>query len=208
MGHTTRPHFSLAFVLETLNLNPPFPAVFTWHPNHRINPSLWTIRYEFLCYLGVAVLGLAGALRRRRVVLAAFLVSFATYALQIHFHARMPGIRLTWFYGEPQQWPRLATSFLAGSLFYLYRDRITYSGRLVVASATVLAVLSALPALKGLQLAVPLLGGYILFYLGFLPIQRLRGFGRHRDLSYGTYLYGFPCNSLYSSTSDRICNRP
>ena len=196
MRNTTRQHSSLAFVLQTLNLDPPLSGVFTWHPNSHINPSLWTIRYEFLCYLGVAVLGLVGALRRRYLVLTAFLVSFAVYALQILFHARMPGIRMAWIYGDPVYWPRLATSFLAGSLFYLYRDRIAYTRWPVVASAAVLAVFSALPVLKGLQLAAPLLGGYILLYVGFLPIRRLRSFASQRDLSYGTYLYGFPIQQL------------
>jgi peptidoglycan/LPS O-acetylase OafA/YrhL len=107
-----------------------------------------------------------------------------------------PGHRLAWIYGEPVYWPRLATNFLAGSLFYLYRDRIKYSRWLVTASAAVLVVFSALPALKSLELLAPILGGYSLFYVGFLPIRRLRGFADQCDLSYGTYLYGFPIQQL------------
>ena len=131
MRNTTRQHSSLAFVLQTLNLDPPLPEVFTWHPNPRINPSLWTIRYEFLCYLGVAVLGLVGALRRRYLVLTAFLVSFAAvYALQILFHWRgcpefgWPGSMVIQFTGPG--WRRV--SLLALSSTFTGIESLTRTG--------------------------------------------------------------------------------
>ena len=34
-------------------------------PGPPVNGSLWSIRYEFFCYLGMAALGLAGVMRRR-----------------------------------------------------------------------------------------------------------------------------------------------
>jgi peptidoglycan/LPS O-acetylase OafA/YrhL len=184
------------FILGTLDLRPPLPDSFTRHPNPRINPSLWTIRYEFFCYLGVAILGSAGAVRRRYLVLLAFVTSLTVYALQIHGLMRIPGTRLIWFYGDPEYWPRLATNFLAGSVFYQFRDRISWSRWPLVASLAVMAVLSGLPALRGVPIAVPLIGGYILLSLGFLPIRSLQGFARRIDLSYGIYLYGFPIQQL------------
>jgi peptidoglycan/LPS O-acetylase OafA/YrhL len=185
------------FATAALNLQHLEPRdLFPGNPFPALNGSLWSIRYEFLCYLGVAALGLLGALRRRSVVLLAFLAWFTIYALQVQLGLKIPGSRLGWIYGYPPFWPRLATCFLAGALFYLYRDRIVYSGRLFAASVVGLAVLAAVPGLKGLALAVPVLGSYAFFFLGFLPIERLHGFARRGDLSYGTYLYAFPVQQL------------
>ena len=46
------------------------PGVFTDAPwRGVVNVPLWTIRFEFLCYLLLAAIGMAGLLRRRRLVL-------------------------------------------------------------------------------------------------------------------------------------------
>jgi peptidoglycan/LPS O-acetylase OafA/YrhL len=185
------------FVVKALNLQgAAIPPSFQSNPGHAINGSLWSIRYEFLCYLGVAALGLCGAFRQRRLVLAAFAGWFAVYALQVQLDMKIPGHRLGWIYGFPPYWPRLATCFLAGALFYLYRDRMRYSLTGFVASVIGLVALAALPALEGLALATPLLGAYAFFYLGFLPVRRLHGFAKRGDLSYGMYLYAFPVQQL------------
>lgn len=185
------------FVRDALNLDGvAAPPMFAGNPSAAANGSLWSIRFEFVCYLGVAALGLAGALRRRWPVALAFLAWWALYALQVLFGVRVPGGRLSPWIGYTEFWPRLASCFLAGCLFYLYRDRVAYTRRLFAASAAGLALLGALPGLRLLPLAVPVLGGYAFFHLGFLAVPRLRGFARRGDLSYGTYLYGFPVQQL------------
>jgi peptidoglycan/LPS O-acetylase OafA/YrhL len=152
--------------------------------------------YEFSCYLAVAALGLAGALRRRGIVLLVFLACFIVYAMQIQLVIEIPGSRLTRLYCYPGFWPRLSTCFFSGALFYLYRDRITYSFRGVAIACIGLTVLAAIPWLNCLPLAVPLLGSFVFFYPGFLPIRQLHGFARRGDLSYGMYLYAFPVQQL------------
>lgn len=187
----------LSFTLQAFDLHGvSVPPTFLGNPTHAINGSLWSIRYEFLCYLGVAALGLMGWLQRPRFVLAAFLAAFLVYSLQVELGMKIPGHKLSWFYGYPGFWPRLATCFLSGTLFYLYRERIRYTAGGFAAAMAGLLVLGALPALNGLALAVPLLGSYAFFCLGFLPVRRLQGFARRGDLSYGMYLYAFPVQQL------------
>ena len=45
------------------------------------------------------------------------------------------------------------------------------------------------------ELAYPIFGTYLLFYLAFLP-SPFQHWGRQRDLSYGLYLYAFPVQQL------------
>ena len=89
---------------------------------------------------------------------------------------------------------RCLTYFLSGMLFYLYRDRIPFSFRLLVLS-TLGIVLAA--ALGGLAALLPVLGTYVLMYAAFNAHSKLQDFGRHRDLSYGVYLYGWPVSQLF-----------
>jgi peptidoglycan/LPS O-acetylase OafA/YrhL len=59
-----------------------------------------------------------------------------------------------------------------------------------------LALGVALPGLQALPLAVPVLGGYVLFFAAYWPLGRLARFARRGDLSYGLYLYAFPVQQL------------
>ena len=91
--------------------------------------------------------------------------------------------------------------FLAGSLVYLYRDRIPDSGWLawaclaVVAGGYLLPVGGGVPdlTLTASDLTVVFLA-YPLLWLGLhLPLQRV---GRQNDYSYGVYIYAFPVQQL------------
>ncbi len=187
----------LTFLVQGLNLQGPVtPPVFGDVVHPVMNGSLWSIRYEFLCYVGVAALGLLGVLRRPPLVLLVFVGVFTVFVLQVQVGLPIRGSRYSWVYGLPGLWPRLGSSFLAGSVFYVYRDRIVYSRGLFAAAIFGLAVAAALPFLRCLTLAIPVLGAYAFFYLGFLPAPGLRGFARRGDLSYGMYLYAFPVQQL------------
>ena len=59
---------AVKYVLRTLSLAlpmQPLPGVFEDNPfGPAVNGSLWTLFYEFLCYMGVLALGIVGLLRR------------------------------------------------------------------------------------------------------------------------------------------------
>jgi peptidoglycan/LPS O-acetylase OafA/YrhL len=96
--------------------------------------------------------------------------------------------------GSPQLWARLLPLYLAGVVFYLFREKIVRSGWFAVVACSVLAGACWVP--YGLTAVFPVAGTYLAFYLAYAPWLRLHGFGRYGDFSYGTYLYAFPVQQL------------
>jgi peptidoglycan/LPS O-acetylase OafA/YrhL len=142
--------------------------------------SLWTLRWEFACYLMVAALAVTGLLRRRRVVLALFAVSWLV-ALAL----AAKGVPAT---DTPaHDVIRFVPVFLAGSVLWLYRDKVPDSGILFGFALTLAAAGTFLRnpvVLSGPPLA------YVCAWLAVhLPGKKV---GTKRDVSYGAYIYGFP----------------
>jgi peptidoglycan/LPS O-acetylase OafA/YrhL len=161
-----------------------------------VNGSLWSIRFEFLCYLGVIVLGSAGLLGRRARMLAALLMAMGTLAAQEVLGMKIPGSRFAWIVGLVECWPRVASNFLAGMIFFLYRDRIVLSAWGFRAAVAGLILLCVQPWVRLLPVGFPMLGGYLLFYLAYVPARWMHGWARRCDLSYGMYLYAYPIQRL------------
>lgn len=156
----------------------------------QVNGSLWTIKIEFECYLLVAALGLARVFRFRQVPLlllaAALLLSVMTLAP--HALHPLPESAATHL--------RFFASFLAGMVFFLYRDRIVYRSSMLAGAGLVLVAASYFFWLQAV-LVLPLV--YLLMYAAFSRSTALHSFGRRRDLSYGVYLYGWPVQQMLAS---------
>ena len=157
-----------------------------------INGSLWSIPYEFRCYLLVALLGMASLLKNRKISLVLLTVSAAAM-----YYKSFTG--QYWYYGhlnnvlylllcDLDRWPAPLTYFLAGMVFYLWQDRIPYSPRIAAACSLLLA--AAIP-LHVFAYALPVCSVYLLFYVAFKPTKRLHEVGRKNDFSYGIYLYSY-----------------
>ena len=147
-----------------------------------INGSLWTLTYEFQCYLALALVGALG-LRRfaGRLVLPATLAVIVIVGLNV--------IPSTWKLAgiSPGITAEFAIPFALGSCAYFFADRIPINGRLAAIGAMIYIL--SLPL--GLYAHVGLIGlGYGLLWLALrLPA---RSFDRRGDFSYGMYMYAFP----------------
>ena len=143
-----------------------------------INGSLWTLWPEFLCYLGLGALGLAGVLRWRLTLLVAIVAIMWASWVTKPFGADIAAFR----------W---GATFGIGSLAWLGRDHIPISGRLALGVAVALAAAIALGVY--VYVGYPLVAYLLLWAAAWLPFQ---GVGRRVDLSYGIYIYAFPVEQL------------
>ncbi|HEX5244422.1 MAG TPA: acyltransferase [Tepidisphaeraceae bacterium] len=152
-----------------------------------LNGSLWTIRYEVLCYGLVALLGLAKLISRRGAVLAVTILLILTAAVD----TKMPFLdRLPAGFGMSNIAMFYLACFGVGMVFYLHAGRIPYSpwnAGLCVVLMTVVCHGEHREAISILLFPFPL--GYVLFYIAFssFRIPAWKGV----DLSYGTYVYAF-----------------
>lgn len=161
--------------------------------------SLWTLYWEMLCYIAIAVLGVTGLLRRRWVVpvLLALAVIWSTQLPSMSAVVEAPPDQRPPIDAETQLLiaqgaaARFAAMFLAGALLYQLRNVIPARWSLVAASLTIVVAASLLPNYRWVA-AFPL--AYALVVAGALirnPRLRLR-----TDLSYGVYIYAFPVQQI------------
>ncbi len=175
------------FLLDGVQLNKlSVPPSFLANPfPGPINGSLWSIKIEFECYLVLMALGLVGALRWRAGMLGLFVLLLVGHAVQGYVPSRLDR------YAHHIQ---LATFFMAGTVFYLYRDRIRWSfGWLEIAALA--TVVTAILEVGFVEL-LPIFGSYVLLYLAYEPRLLKVRVGRGVDLSYGIYLYAWPVQQL------------
>ncbi|MFZ5704762.1 MAG: acyltransferase family protein [Pseudomonadota bacterium] len=173
----------------------PFLAGSTWiEPNS----PMWTISYEFRCYILVALLGAGGWLDRREAVLKASCILFLLFCLcnvpalywRVEQFRFPPIVDMT--LGAPYPTLRLLSAFGFGACAYLYREELRkLNGRYAaLAGALALAALFYRPIA---QPSAMLAGGLLLYWVAFrADLGRAQRINDRFDISYGTYLYGFP----------------
>ena len=133
---------------------------------------------------------------------AAFLVALGLYHWAPSFHylpyvAPLANLsRSTTHNSDWAFWPRLATYFLAGMTFFVWRDCVPLSRRLVCAALLILVISCRLPSTAALMVTLPICGSYVLLYAAYSRTLNVYGFARRGDLSYGLYLYGMPVQQI------------
>lgn len=156
--------------------NVPWPGV--W------DGVLWTLIFEILCYIAVAVAGVAGLLKRRWPAPVVFALILAVTALASYPVDSVPTV--------VQMVARFASVFAAGVVIHQYRDVIPARWSLVALSAAIVVVVGLLVPNYRTLAAIPL--AYAVIVSGaLLRHQRLR---LRTDLSYGIYIYAWPMQQL------------
>ncbi|NEA54819.1 acyltransferase [Streptomyces sp. SID13666] len=167
--------------------------------NNAFDGALWSLKYEVLCYLGVALLALTGSLTRARRAVLAVTVLLGWLVLSDAIGNRYMSGALAAKHGGPFDVPLMGAldvdwvvylgfAFALGSLIELYKERVPISDPLAaLAAATLLITLS-----YGYFFAIGVPAyAYLLLWLAIRLPRPLQKVGRTHDYSYGIYIYGF-----------------
>lgn len=180
---TNNATYGYLFAATTLNFLSPFlPGVFESNPYGAfVNGSLWTLKYELICYFALALSWKLGLLQRSRVFVA-LIACIWLYCSTSNDHL--------------ENLAKLSLYFFAGALFYLYRHKTQLNYKIALACAAALATSNQLGLLN---LAFSVFGGYIIIYLGYRWPEAFNC-TKHGDLSYGMYIYGWPSQQILIAT--------
>ncbi|MFW0155628.1 acyltransferase family protein [Rothia sp. P6271] len=150
------------------------------------NGSLWTLWYEFIAYLCIIPLAYIPIIKdwQRWTFTIAFVVSLGMYPL-----LEMVNTSTNMYYN----FARLVPMFLAGSVLYVWGDKIRVSLIPSLISLTIILLVSALDMFSD-----ALHVSQIFFAYGILSLACIIKIyiGYRNDLSYGVYIYAFPVQQL------------
>ncbi len=166
------------------------PGVFASNPNpYEIDTALWTLRYEVICYLGLALLGLAGGLVFNRIFMFASLGLVLGYGVITYLTTFRNIIFLEHFL-------HFGMSFYIGTVFYVLRGMIPLN---LPIAAGLLALAFGFGWLIGYAPAEPIIlvaSAYCFFWLAYVPGGWLRAYNKLGDYSYGVYIYHYPVQQV------------
>jgi peptidoglycan/LPS O-acetylase OafA/YrhL len=155
------------------------PSVFENNIYHSaVNGSLWTLEYEFICYLVVAFMGIFKMLNKPFAILlllGSIIITHVPLGITVGTHT----IQNTAYFLQ---------YFSAGMLCFLYRDKIILNHSYAAISFIALAVMSAA---GGIKYGLILFGTYLILYLVFNPKIKLNNTSKLGDFSYGLYIFAF-----------------
>jgi len=164
---------SLKYVLPGVFAYNPFPSV--------VNVPIWTLPWELIMYLSVAIIGLAGLLTRPLVLAVCTIATVIIFFANDRFEF--------WPSNEIRDLLQFLSFFYLGALVHLFRTKIQIRMGYLALSVFFPAILIGTPCFK-YALYLSLVLGVFLF--AFLPSKTLRVYNRIGDYSYGMYIYCFP----------------
>jgi peptidoglycan/LPS O-acetylase OafA/YrhL len=192
-------------VRMALLFHPNAKGAFPGMPLPGLNGSMWSIPYEFQCYILVIFLSAAGVLKGplRYLLLAAVLAALVAFGLVDYRPSHdVLGVTVT---GSRYLYLSTFPMFLTGTLYALFPRHIIYNHALALAAALLLIVCLFFQPVVALALAV--LGGYLIFWFALhCRVLAISRFTNKTDLSYGIYLYAWPIQSSIAFFTDRSIN--
>ncbi len=180
-----------AYIVKTLSLmtgSAPLPGVFENAPGAAkgiVNSSLWTLKYEVLCYVALASIGwIAIRTKAYRSVAAAGIAGWLALVMYNRVGIEAGSVKSAF-----EVFRYFALFFGAGAAAYVLARWIPIHGLVLV---PLLAVLAASIGTRFAEPAMALTFGYGALWLATFDFWGLRGYTNHSDYSYGTYIYGMP----------------
>jgi len=150
-----------------------------------VNGAFWTLCFEVMMYATVLILGLARGLR-----LSTSLALLVVGIVAIWWDERSS---LAWL-GYLRGWLWMLSHFAAGMVMYFLRDRIVFRWRYALVAVALLTLTSQTGEFITF---FALSSGYLTIYAATRNYWPRLDYARHvGDLSYGIYIYGWPCEEF------------
>lgn len=175
--------YPFAVVVNFAQAEPPH-GVFSSAPFSGIpNDPLWTLKYELAAYAGLALLQLCGLLRSWMALVAMLLITGSIYVLTTST-AGGP-LASAW----PLHMSRFGFCFILGALAFRFRDMIPLTPWLL---SVTLAATVVMTGTRVAVLAYIILVAHLVIIVGSFDFGVATRAARKTDISYGTYIYGWP----------------
>jgi len=168
------------------------PAVFQNVPiGGAVNNPLWTIKYEVFAYLSLGIFASMGLLKKARYSVAALIVAgLLTIILQAYQDQNGLGALF--------QAAKFSFCFLLGVVAYLSRSRL----RTHVCWLSITALLIVVTTRTPLELlAYIILDAHLAIVVGSTNFGVVTQWTQQNDISYGTYIYGWPVQQFVVTSS-------
>lgn len=152
-----------------------------------INGALWTLPVEFACYIAIYVLYKLSWLNEDKYKFISAFIFLSYFCLTF---IKLPIFEILLRYSQP------AYVFFMGSCFYLFRNKIKISFKMLIISILCFLLLVIIGYGK---IATVFCLPYILIYYSFYCKQCNNKIARVGDISYEIYLVGFPIQQMVVS---------
>jgi peptidoglycan/LPS O-acetylase OafA/YrhL len=162
------------------------PGLFENQANDAVNGSLWSLKYELLCYVGVAMTGVLRLARRKWIFVLGVAACVALFLVG--------GNHPNYFIGL---FRRLGLMFGLGACAAAYADRLPM--RLWIVGVLAL-VAAALDFTAADDIGWSVFWAYSLLWFAYVPKGAILKWNRLPDISYGLYIYAFPVQQSLIST--------
>lgn len=167
------PGWAVLMVLSTLTMIAMGSRFFENNPVPNFNGSLWTLEWEVLCYVVIAVAAVFFPLR------------LATPVMLVSLLIIRPKLAVP-------DYAQIAAMFCAGAMLKVYPIRKFKIIPTAIYAGVVIALLMWEWYFYAFMLVVPVASVYI----GLASWPYLRRAGRFGDFSYGIYIYAFPVQQI------------
>ncbi|MFW5432053.1 MAG: acyltransferase family protein [Methylophilaceae bacterium] len=164
-----------------------------------LNGSLWTIRYEFLCYLIIPLIAFIN-LSKKNVLLALLVTVIFNFSTKLF--GVDPGFDFPFpFSSHTFSW--FAIAFIAGMCFYKFRESIIWNHKISITCLILLITCLQFSTVAALGFSI--FGGYLLFNFAFnFKNAFTQKVGQKYDISYGVYIYAWPIQTLIIQSNPAI----
>ena len=172
----TQPFKVLSFLQTEMYL----PGTFEANPEHHSGATLWTLRYEFLAYIGTFIAFAFGLLKSRKLIAMQFVAFAIAYpvAVRTGLYDALPA--------TAQAMLRFGLAYGLGAAIFAFRDTLRFHLWAPVLFLGLAALLHKTPEMEILfNLGI----ASIVFWLAYVKAPQWNWLQKLDDVSYGIYIY-------------------